>query len=159
MRISSRAHYAVRAILDLALHAERQPVSIQEIAKRQGISPAYLEQLFNKLRRGRVIRSVRGARGGYMLAQPAGEVTLARIMEVVGEPLDLVSCQNDQDACDREGHCMTQALWKRLGEHIRCFLDEFTVEQLLEEYSGEGVSQTRRRLNGGGKKEASGHEL
>ncbi len=133
MRLSSRAHYAVRALLDLAAHGQEHPVPIQAIAKRQHISPAYLEQLFFKLRRGRVVRSVRGARGGYLLARPADRLTLWEIMRVVEEPMDLVSCLDNDGSCDFHDRCTTQKLWRRLGEHIRQFLDNLTLGELLRE--------------------------
>lgn len=133
MRLSTRAHYAVRAVLDLALHATDGPVAIQEIARRQAISSSYLEQLFVKLRRGRVIRSVRGARGGYQLACPADQVHLAQIIELVDEPLEPVACLDGRKPCDLADQCITQSVWRRLGEHIRSFLSSITLEQLLQE--------------------------
>ncbi len=100
MRLSTRAHYAVRAVLDLALHSQHGPVAIQEIARRQAISSSYLEQLFVKLRRGQLIRSIRGARGGYQLARPAEDVHLADIIHASGRTLQPVACLDGQKDCD-----------------------------------------------------------
>lgn len=133
MRISTRAHYAVRAVVDLAVHSGGSPVAIQEIARRQAISPSYLEQLFAKLRRGRVIRSVRGARGGYQLAVPADQVHLAQIMELVDEPLDPLACLDGRKSCDLAERCITQGVWRQLGEQIRVFLSSITLDQLVQE--------------------------
>lgn len=154
MRLSTRAHYAVRAVLDLALHAVDRPVPVQEIAERQAISQAYLEQLFAKLRRGRIIRSVRGPRGGYLLARPAAEVTLAEIMEWVDEPLEPVACLDKDGHCDREGGCNTHHIWRDLGRHIRSFLETLTVEQALRgapmEESVNATDTGRQSLSSGG---------
>jgi Rrf2 family transcriptional regulator, iron-sulfur cluster assembly transcription factor len=140
VRLSTRAHYAVRAILDLALHATEGPVAIQEIARRQAISSSYLEQLFVKLRRGRIIRSVRGARGGYLLARPADQVHLADIIDLVDEPLQPVACLDGQKDCTRASHCITQDIWRQLGNHIRTFLTSITVDQLVHQIRQRGAS-------------------
>lgn len=140
MRLSTRAHYAVRAVLDLALHSTHGPVAIQEIARRQAISSSYLEQLFVKLRRGQIIRSVRGARGGYQLARPADQVHLADIIELVDEPLEPVACLDGQKDCARASHCITQNIWRRLGNHIRTFLSSVTVDQLVRETHQRGTT-------------------
>jgi Rrf2 family transcriptional regulator, iron-sulfur cluster assembly transcription factor len=133
VRLSTRAHYAVRAVLDLALHSQHGPVAIQEIARRQAISSSYLEQLFVKLRRGQLIRSIRGARGGYQLARPAADVHLADIIMLVDEPLQPVACLDGQKDCDLASQCVTQDVWRQLGDHIRTFLSSITVDQLMRE--------------------------
>ena len=133
MRLSTRAHYAVRAVLDLALHSQHGPVAIQEIARRQAISSSYLEQLFVKLRRGQLIRSIRGARGGYQLARPAEDVHLADIIMLVDEPLQPVACLDGRKDCDLASQCVTQDVWRQLGDHIRTFLSSITVDQLVRE--------------------------
>jgi Rrf2 family transcriptional regulator, iron-sulfur cluster assembly transcription factor len=140
VRLSTRAHYAVRAILDLALHSTHGPVAIQEIARRQAISPSYLEQLFVKLRRGQIIRSVRGARGGYQLARPADQVHLADIIELVDEPLQPVACLDGRKDCARASDCLTRNVWRRLGNHIRTFLTSITVDQLVREIHQRGTT-------------------
>jgi Rrf2 family iron-sulfur cluster assembly transcriptional regulator len=123
----------VRAVLDLALHSQHGPVAIQEIARRQAISSSYLEQLFVKLRRGQLIRSIRGARGGYQLARPAEDVHLADIIMLVDEPLQPVACLDGQKDCDLASQCVTQDVWRQLGDHIRAFLTSITVDQLVRE--------------------------
>lgn len=132
VRISSRAHYAVRAMLDLALHGQNRPIPIQQIANRQRISAAYLEQLFGRLRRGLLIQSVRGVRGGYLLARPAHQVTVAEILEQVGEPLDLVACLDCAAQCEQMDGCLSRQLWQHLGGQIRRVLDQFTLQHLLD---------------------------
>lgn len=132
MRLSTRAHYAVRAVVDLALHSHHGPVAIQEIARRQAISSSYLEQLFVKLRRGNLIRSVRGSRGGYQLARPAEQVHLANIIELVDEPLQPVACLDGQKDCDLASKCITQDIWRQLGNHIHSFLSSITLDQLVQ---------------------------
>jgi Rrf2 family transcriptional regulator, iron-sulfur cluster assembly transcription factor len=156
VRLSTRAHYAVRAILDLALHSTHGPVAIQEIARRQAISPSYLEQLFVKLRRGQIIRSVRGARGGYQLARPADQVHLADIIELVDEPLQPVACLDGRKDCARASDCLTRNVWRRLGHHIRTFLTSITVDQLVREIHQRGTtSQGEGQVPGGEQEEHS----
>jgi Rrf2 family transcriptional regulator, iron-sulfur cluster assembly transcription factor len=140
VRLSTRAHYAVRAVVDLALHSTQGPVAIQEIARRQAISSSYLEQLFVKLRRGQLIRSIRGARGGYQLARPADQVHLADIIELVDEPLQPVACLDGQKDCDRASRCITQDIWRQLGQHIRAFLTSITVDQLVRDIHPAGTA-------------------
>jgi Rrf2 family iron-sulfur cluster assembly transcriptional regulator len=133
MRLSSKAHYAVRAILDLAQHQHQGPVSIQAIAQRQAISRPYLEQLFAKLRRGQVIRSIRGANGGYLLARPSDQVSLAEILDLVEEQLDPTPCFAGKRDCRSMAECKTRHIWRRFGEHVRLFLKSVTLEHLLIE--------------------------
>ena len=143
MRLSTRAHYAVRAVLDLALHSQHGPVAIQEIARRQAISSSYLEQLFVKLRRGNLIRSIRGSRGGYQLARPAAQVHLANIIELVDEPLQPVACLDGQKDCDLASECLTQDIWRQLGNRIHSFLSSITLDQLMPEIRQNGTTTHR----------------
>jgi Rrf2 family transcriptional regulator, iron-sulfur cluster assembly transcription factor len=133
VRLSTKANYAVRAILDLVLHEHEGPVSIQQIAHRQQISHSYLEQLFRKLRRGKLVESVRGSRGGYKMRLPVDQVTLAHVLEIVNETLEPAACLDGRKKCNYCDMCMTRVVWKRLGEHIRVFLDSITIEQLRRE--------------------------
>jgi len=110
---------------------EKKPVSIGDIAKRQEIPSSYLEQLFAKLRRGRVIKSVRGAQGGYLLARPAKEITVAEIIRALGEPIAFGDCQTDA-GCDNIFDCPTYELWQRLKTSVDDILETTTLEDLVK---------------------------
>ena len=133
MRMSTKAQYAVRAMVNLNLHSEGQPVSLRDISLRESISLTYLEQLFVKLRRGEIVKSVRGPGGGYLLARPAKEIQVDEIIDSVEESLVPVSCMDQKKGCACEDQCVTHNVWHGLGERIRQFLSSITLADLTAE--------------------------
>ncbi len=133
MRMSTKAQYAVRAMVSLALHGEEGPVSIKEISGREDISLTYLEQLFVKLRRGEIVQSTRGPGGGYMLARPAELIRVDEIIDSVEESLVPVSCMDDAGRCVCPDQCVTHSVWQGLGVRIRNFLSSITLADLTRE--------------------------
>lgn len=135
MRLSTRGRYAVRAMVDLALHVDEGPVPREDIATRQEISALYLAQLFAKLAKASLVESVKGPGGGYFLARSASEIRAGDIIRAVEEPLAPVYCVNSQPKarCHRMEDCVTHLLWKRLGERIAEVLDSVTLEELREQ--------------------------
>ena len=133
MRMSTKAQYAVRALVSLNLICEGLPVSIKEISERENISLNYLEQLFVKLRRGEIVRSIRGPGGGYLLARNPAEIRIDEIIDTVDESIMPLSCMNDDGSCGCDSECTTQAVWRGLGLQIRNFLASMTLEDLTEE--------------------------
>ena len=135
MRMSTKAQYAVRALVSLNLTSDGSPVAIREIAARENISLNYLEQLFVKLRRGAIVRSVRGPGGGYLLARDAAEIRVDEIIDTVEETLVPVSCMADDGSCkcSTESACITQTVWQELGDQIRNFLASKTLADLTQE--------------------------
>jgi Rrf2 family iron-sulfur cluster assembly transcriptional regulator len=137
MRLSTKAQYAVRAMVSLNLYANAgQPVSIRDIAAREGISLQYLEQLFGKLRRGKIVDSVRGPGGGYVLARPAEKIRVDQIIDSVEETLVPVSCMDQEGRCVCTDHCVTHNVWQGLGNRIRGFLSSITLDDLTREAQG-----------------------
>jgi Rrf2 family transcriptional regulator, iron-sulfur cluster assembly transcription factor len=138
VKLSTRGRYAVMAMADLARHGgERpgdEPVRLAEIAARQEISLAYLEQLFSKLRRGGLVVAVRGPRGGYRLARTASETRIADIIVAVDEPIKATRCRSDSSkgCLGRTGRCLTHDLWEELGRQISVFLESVTLADVLE---------------------------
>ncbi|MBE0598349.1 MAG: Rrf2 family transcriptional regulator [Desulfuromonadales bacterium] len=132
MRLSTKAQYAVRAMVSLNLHADDSPVAIREIAVREEISLPYLEQLFVKLRQGGIVGSVRGPGGGYLLARPAAQIRVDEIIDSVEETLLPVSCM-EEGGCVCPEQCVTHTVWHGLGERIRQFLASITLEDLTRE--------------------------
>ena len=117
MRLSTRAQYAVRAMVDLALYSNSKPVSLKEIAQREGIPLSYLEQLFFRLKNGGIVTSVRGPGGGYILARESSLIKVGEIVITVEEPLSPLACMDEgSTACSRTSLCVTHNVWKGLGE-------------------------------------------
>jgi len=133
MRLSTKAQYAVRAMVSLNLHGDGSPVTLKEIATREDISLTYLEQLFVKLRRGRIVDSVRGPGGGYMLARPASAIRVDEIIDSVEETLVPVSCMDETGRCVCTDQCASHSVWQGLAERIRHFLASITLEDLTQE--------------------------
>ncbi len=130
MRLTTRGRYAVTAMLDLALHGSDGPVTLADIAERQHISLAYLEQLFARLRRHGLVRSMRGPGGGYLLAGAGLQTSIVDIIDAVDESLDATRCGGGGD-CQSGQICLTHALWSDLSGRIHAFLAEVTLEELV----------------------------
>ncbi len=134
MKLSTKGRYAVMAMADLAGHSVGgKPVSLAEISGRQEISLSYLEQLFAKLRRGDLVKSVRGPGGGYRLSRPASEVRIADIILAVDEPIRATRCHpGTPQGCVTTGRCVTHDLWEELGRQIHVFLSGITLADVIE---------------------------
>lgn len=133
MRLSTKAQYAVRAMVSLSLHGGDSPMTLKDIAVREEISLTYLEQLFVKLRRGRIVDSVRGPGGGYVLARPAAEIRVDEIIDSVEETLVPVSCMDEAGRCVCTDQCVSHSVWQGLAERIRHFLASITLDDLTKE--------------------------
>ena len=142
MRLTTKGRFAVTAMLDLALHAGKGPVTLSGISDRQKISLSYLEQLFGKLRRRKLVESVRGPGGGYHLAREAAHVTVADIIRAVEEPLDSTQC-GGRENCHENQRCMTHDLWEELNATVSGFLSSVTLAQLIERQHTKRVSVVR----------------
>lgn len=135
MKLSTRARYALRATVDLALYCDQHPVSRKEIARRQDISPHYMEQLFAKMRDAGLIKAVRGPGGGYLLSKSPEEITVGAVIRAVDEVLAPVPCLRTESPleCDRAPTCVTRPLWKDLGDRTDEFLESRTIQDLCDE--------------------------
>ena len=132
MRLTTKGRFAVTAMVDLALRQNRGPVTLAAISERQHISLSYLEQLFGKLRRASLVSSVRGPGGGYNLAQPANQITVAGIVSAVDEPLDATQCGGKEN-CHDDQRCMTHDLWANLNARMVEYLDSVNLADLVEQ--------------------------
>jgi Rrf2 family iron-sulfur cluster assembly transcriptional regulator len=134
MKLSTKGRYAVMAMVDLAQHSGDGPVCLSEIAERQEISLSYLEQLFAKLRRGGLVKSVRGPGGGYLLAHDRNETRIADIILAVDEPIRAVRCKPGQTLGCRgdRSRCLTHDLWEELSNQIHLFLSAVTLGDVCE---------------------------
>lgn len=139
MRVSTRGDYASRALLSLALHADCDgPTSVRDIAERTGLPQPYLEQILLALKGAGLVRSKRGVGGGYVLARPAGAITLGQIVSAVDGPITAgdFGRPHEDGACDHEGQCVLLAVWADVGEHMRSHLDSFTLEDMVARARG-----------------------
>ncbi|MBC6983254.1 Rrf2 family transcriptional regulator [Caulobacter sp. 17J80-11] len=133
MRLSTKGRYAVMAMADLARNGRDRPVSLAEIAERQEISLSYLEQLFARLRRGGLVKSVRGPGGGYRLAKGADQTWVAEIVLAVDEPIRATRCSHQSKGCMIGGErCLTHNLWEGLGREIHRYLSSVSLEDVVE---------------------------
>jgi Rrf2 family transcriptional regulator, iron-sulfur cluster assembly transcription factor len=130
MKLTTKGRYAVTAMLDLALHNDQAPVNLTDISARQDISLTYLEQLFRKLRKKGLVESVRGPGGGYRLAMDADEITTARVMYAVDEPIDVTRCGGQQN-CMGDVRCLTHDLWLGLNRHVSEYLNGISLGELI----------------------------
>lgn len=130
MRLSTKGRYAVTAMIDLAIHDRKGPVTLADISHCQDISLSYLEQLFAKLRKNGLVKGVRGPGGGYRLARPRSEISIAQIISAVDEKVDATLCSGEKD-CQHGERCLTHELWEGLSCRIYKFLDGISLEEFL----------------------------
>lgn len=130
MRLTTKGRYAVTAMLDLALHEDQGPITLADISLRQGVSISYLEQLFAKLRRSKLVESVRGPGGGYRLSGGPGAISVAQIVEAVNDSMDATRCLGKGD-CQHGEVCLTHHLWSDLSSRLRQFLNDITLADLV----------------------------
>ncbi len=138
MKFSTKGRFAVRALVDIGIHAAEHPVTVKEISERQGISTFYLEQLFSRMRKAGIIRGLRGPSGGYELAREPATITVLEAVEAAEGPVALADCNDDDDihqACPRRQNCVTSVLWVELAEQLRELLAQVTLAELLERHN------------------------
>ena len=139
MRLTTKGRFAVTAMIDVAMHGSRGPVTLAAVSDRQRISLSYLEQLFGKLRRHGLVESVRGPGGGYNLARASDTVSVADIILAVDEPIDATQC-GGRENCHDDRRCMTHDLWAGLNDHIFTFLHGVTLAQLVAQQKPSDVT-------------------
>ncbi|MFT5879501.1 MAG: Rrf2 family iron-sulfur cluster assembly transcriptional regulator [Moritella sp.] len=130
MRLTSKGRYAVTAMIDLALHADMKPVPLAEISERQNISLSYLEQLFSRLRRKKLVISARGPGGGYKLGMLPALISVGMIIDAVDESVKATKCDSN-GGCNDGKRCLTHSLWDDLSERISDFLDNISLADLM----------------------------
>lgn len=151
MRLTSKGRYAVTAMLDIALHQQDGAVSLADIASRQCISLSYLEQIFTRLRREKLVKSVRGPGGGYLITEDLNKISIQRIVQAMNEDLDARQCRGGEGCAQGEA-CLSHALWDDLSTMIEGFLTQISLGALLEKRSQDfpkqqtvKIDQIRRR--------------
>jgi len=144
MRLTTKGRFAVTAMLDLALHEVDKPVTLAGISERQGISLSYLEQLFSRLRRSGLVKSVRGPGGGYRIARKHAEISVSEIITAVDEQIDATQCGGKEN-CHDERRCMTHDLWASLNDKILEYLSGVSLADLVtSQREGKKILFTKR---------------
>jgi len=135
MKLSSKGRYAVMALADLAKFDPNEPVSLRDISLRQGISLVYLEQLFLKLKKNKIVNSVRGKKGGYTLNKNASEINISEVLSAVEEKIKTVGCEkHSKKGCNgKSAKCITHNLWDELEEYINVFFEKKKLSDLVNE--------------------------
>jgi Rrf2 family transcriptional regulator, iron-sulfur cluster assembly transcription factor len=144
MRLTTKGRYAVTAMLDLAIHNDRGPISLADISSRQGISLSYLEQLFARLRKRGLVVSTRGPGGGYTLSRPASDTPIADVISAVDEKVDTTRCGGAAD-CQNNQRCLTHDLWTDLSDQIRQFLTSITLADVMARNGVQEVAARQER--------------
>jgi Rrf2 family protein len=146
MRLTTKSRYGARAIFDIAYNSSGAPVQIKDIASRQQIPQRYLEQIFHKLKQAKVVKSVRGPGGGYLLGKDPAKITIAEIVRAMREPIDPVFCVDDGGStgktCSRVEECVTQQIWKEAGEKINAYFSSITVADLCQRAQSMGIKKS-----------------
>lgn len=132
MKISTKGRYALRLMMELALNGNDRPISIKEVAVRQGISDKYLEQIISMMSSAGYVRSIRGAGGGYILTETPDKYTVGMILRTTEGSLAPVACVDENNPCDRVENCATTEVWRRLNTAINDVVDNITLQDLIE---------------------------
>ena len=133
MKLSTKGRYAVRLMLDLTLHQGDKPVLLREVARRQEISSRYLEQLILNLKVAGLVKSIRGAKGGFILGRPAEDITLLEIFKASEGSLSIVECLEDMSFCKRSKMCVSRDLWLEMKKAMEEILNRWTLVKLAEQ--------------------------
>ncbi|MCL4501908.1 MAG: Rrf2 family transcriptional regulator [Deltaproteobacteria bacterium] len=138
MKLSARSRYGTRLMVDMAQHYHDGPIRLTNVAERQGISVKYLEQIIIPLKKADYIRSVRGPKGGHILARPPEEITVGEIVALLEEGASFVKCSDQDEACERSSTCLTRRLWKEAAQTMFDKLYAITLAEVIGE-AGQGV--------------------
>ena len=137
MKLSTRGRYGLKAMFDLALNYGDGPISLTSIAERQAISVNYLEQLISPLKKASLVKSVRGAQGGYMLSKNPEEITVGIILTTLEGPLaptDCVVVDGDDETCDHSGYCVTKVIYEKIYESITSVVNSITLQHMIDHF-------------------------
>ncbi|NLK98798.1 MAG: Rrf2 family transcriptional regulator [Epulopiscium sp.] len=136
MKLSTKGRYGLKAMVDLAIHSQDKHIALRHIAERQDISEHYLEQLIAVLRKAGLVKSIRGAQGGYSLAVPPEEITVGDVLRALEGSLAPVDCvsENVANECAEWDCCVTRTVWKKIGDKINEVVDSITLQDLIKDY-------------------------
>ena len=148
MKLSTKGRYGLRALIDLARYSEEEPVSISSIAARQDISEGYLDQLMALMKRAGLVKSIRGAAGGYVLAKSAKEISVGDVLRALEGKLEPAECAafHPEKGCKASANCVTKYVWQKINDSINQTVDEIHLNELVEESKvlGENEENTEK---------------
>lgn len=135
MRLSTRGHYGLKAMFDLAQNYGSGPISLKTVAERQNLSDHYLEQLFAMLKKSKLVKSMRGAQGGYVLAREPAEIKVGDVIRALEGPIAPVYCVSEEDpgSCDEADYCITRTVWARVRDGLAELLDSISLADMCRE--------------------------
>jgi Rrf2 family protein len=135
MKLSTKGRYGLRAMLEMALNEEQEPMATRTIAERQGISERYLEQLLIPLKQAGLVKSIRGSQGGYILGRKSQDITVGDVIRALEGPIAPVDCVSElnPNECDRSSFCVTRGIWSQMRDAISAVLDSYTLQDLAVE--------------------------
>lgn len=150
MKLSTKGRYGLRALIDLAQYSKDAPVSIMSISSRQELSERYLEQLMSMLKKAGLVKSIRGAAGGYILTKPADEISVGDVLRALEGSLEPVDCAglDPEGNCKAADSCVTKYVWQRINESINRTVDEIMLSQLVEESRKKNCTELRKDRGG-----------
>lgn len=134
MKLSTKGKYGLKAMFELALSSNGEPISLKHIAKEQGISDQYLEQIFSLLKKAGLVKSVRGAQGGYYISKDLNEITVADILKVLEGDMAFTECLLDKDACENFDSCSTRYVWAKIKESIEEVTQSISLQDMIDDY-------------------------
>lgn len=143
MKLSTKGRYGIHAMYDLALNAVTAPQPIKAVAERQGIPESYLEQLVGQLRRAGLLRSTRGAQGGYILSRPAREISVGDVLRALEGDLAIVDCLTDASPCDKACSCPTRVVWQKVSSALEEAVDSITLQDMVDDNRRNGAEKGR----------------
>lgn len=135
MRLSTKGHYGLKAMFDLAMHYGSEPIPLKVVAERQGISEHYLEQLIAVLRKIGLVKSIRGAQGGYILAKPPSEIKVGDVVRALEGPIAPLECVSEHEPafCEKVDYCISRDIWARVRDSIAEVIDSITLEDMCRD--------------------------
>ena len=140
MKLSTKCRYGLRAVLDIARRYGKTPSKRKDIAKREGLSSSYLENILLVLRNRKIVETTRGVNGGYILSRKPSEITVFDIANALEGPLCVVDCVEKPKGCEKSGECITRLVWCEVAEAIKKVLESITLQELLDKEKKLGLS-------------------
>lgn len=135
MKLSTKGRYGLKAMFQLALYKSEGPIPLKHIANKQNISEQYLEQIFSSLKKSGLVKSVRGAQGGYFLDKDPKEITVGDILIVLEGPVSLSDCVLDEDICENSGKCVTKVVWEKIKKGIDDVINSITLQDMIDDHN------------------------
>ena len=135
MKLSTKGKYGLKAIFELSLHVDEGPIPVNMIASKQNIPEQYLEQIFSTLKKSKLVKSVRGAQGGYLLNEEPKNITVGDVLEKIERRVALSQCIIDEGCCENSNDCSTKLVWEKLKKGIEDVLNSITLQDMIDDYN------------------------